>query len=707
MSKNIAISVQNLTKTYLLYNSNLERVKEALHPLRRKYHHEFNALHDISFEIKKGETVGIIGKNGSGKSTLLKIITGVLTPTCGNVTVNGRVSALLELGSGFNPELTGIENVYFNGTLMGYSREEMNDKLDDILAFADIGEFVYQPVKSYSSGMFVRLAFAVATIIDTDILIVDEALSVGDIFFQQKCYARLKELKERGVTILFVTHSMGDVIQYCKTSLLLNNNKLEYMGLSGETVKRYLLLQQQQRLASYVSNISHNDSEIISQLRDESIDVWPEMSQFEDLSTVDVVSSGIANCSGVALCNVKGVSSKLFASGDSATIFCEFEISSPIEVPIGGFIIKNEQNILVHGKNSLHYDDLLLPTYVNNNHKIRFRFDLRLDIAPGDYTIDVGLATMHKKDYAERSITSPAQFQAKTLRLCNLSGAISFTVIHRPIMDNCYGSLHAGMCNLKGSSRVSILSPAKEFSNERTEHMTIFHVTHWKAGSQWIKKILKEAVPELYVESKIGVAHFLKDTVKAGMVYPTVYVTKEQFDSVPIPTPWRRFVIIRDLRDTLVSGYFSLKISHSIISSGISSYRDKLVSLNLDDGLIYLMDEWLYLSADIQKSWLYANESFVKYEAILNDDVEVLTNVLIDKCQLPVTKDRLRDVIINNRFEKVTGGRKSGTADISAHERKGVAGDWRNYFTPEVKKYFKARYGELLIATGYEDGNDW
>jgi len=187
MSNDIAIKAENLTKTYRLYDSNLDRLKESLHPLRRKYHHEFNALHDFNFEVKKGETVGIIGKNGSGKSTLLKIITGVLTPTSGSVTVNGRISALLELGAGFNPELTGIENVYFNGTLMGYSKEEMHAKLDDILGFADIGEFVRQPVKSYSSGMFVRLAFAVAINIDPDILIVDEALAVGDIFFQQKC----------------------------------------------------------------------------------------------------------------------------------------------------------------------------------------------------------------------------------------------------------------------------------------------------------------------------------------------------------------------------------------------------------------------------------------------------------------------------------------------------------------------------------------
>jgi len=216
LTDNIAIKVKNLTKTYRLYNSNADRVKEALHPLRRKYHHEFDALHDVSFDVKKGETVGIIGKNGSGKSTLLKLITGVLTPTSGSVQVNGRISALLELGSGFNPELTGIENVYFNGTLMGISREEMGAKLEDILAFADIGEFVHQPVKSYSSGMFVRLAFAVAVCVEPEILIVDEALSVGDMAFQQKCFDHLNLLKERGITILLVTHDVLLTRNYCE-----------------------------------------------------------------------------------------------------------------------------------------------------------------------------------------------------------------------------------------------------------------------------------------------------------------------------------------------------------------------------------------------------------------------------------------------------------------------------------------------------------
>ena len=219
----IAIKIENLSKVYRLYNNPVERLNESFHPFRKKYHREFYALRDVSFEVKRGETVGIIGKNGSGKSTLLKIITGVLTPTGGNVTVNGKVSALLELGTGFNPEFTGMENIYFSGTIMGYTKEEIDKKVDEIVSFADIGDFINQPVKIYSSGMYVRLAFAVAINVDPEILIIDEALSVGDIAFQVKCFRKFNEFKEAGKTILFVTHSLDSILRYCNKGIVIQN----------------------------------------------------------------------------------------------------------------------------------------------------------------------------------------------------------------------------------------------------------------------------------------------------------------------------------------------------------------------------------------------------------------------------------------------------------------------------------------------------
>ena len=225
MQSNLAINVCDVTKIYRLYDKPIDRLKESISLTHKKYHKEFFALDKISFSVEKGSTVGIIGTNGSGKSTILKIITGVLNPTTGSVEVDGNISALLELGAGFNMDYTGIENIYMNGTMMGFSREQMEAKLPEILEFADIGDFVYQPVKTYSSGMFVRLAFALAINVEPEILIVDEALSVGDVFFQAKCYRRMEEIRKTGTTILMVTHDMGSVIKYCDKVILLNKGE--------------------------------------------------------------------------------------------------------------------------------------------------------------------------------------------------------------------------------------------------------------------------------------------------------------------------------------------------------------------------------------------------------------------------------------------------------------------------------------------------
>lgn len=256
----IAISVNNVSKMYKLYDNPMDRLKESLGFSKKKKYKEHFALDQVSFQVNRGETVGIIGTNGSGKSTILKIITGVLNPTQGNVDVNGRISALLELGAGFNMEYSGIENVYLNGTMIGFSREEIDAKLQDILEFADIGEFVYQPVKTYSSGMFVRLAFAVAINIEPEILIVDEALSVGDVFFQAKCYKKFEEFKQMGKTILFVSHDLGSISQYCDRVVLLNKGVVLSQGNPKEMIDLYKKV-----LVNQVSGASGDSTELLHQ----------------------------------------------------------------------------------------------------------------------------------------------------------------------------------------------------------------------------------------------------------------------------------------------------------------------------------------------------------------------------------------------------------------------------------------------------------
>jgi ABC-type polysaccharide/polyol phosphate transport system ATPase subunit len=239
MRSDIAISVKNLTKTYRIFGHPGDRIKQALTFGRVPFHREFTALKDVSFEIKRGETVGIIGRNGSGKSTLLQLICGILKPTSGSVQVNGRISALLELGAGFNPEFTGRENVYFQGAVMGFTKAEMDARFDEITAFADIGEFIDQQVRTYSSGMFVRLAFAVNAHMGADVLLLDEALAVGDAFFQAKCMSRMKHLVDRGTTILFVSHDINSIKAMCQRTLLLEKGSRQAFGETGVVARVY------------------------------------------------------------------------------------------------------------------------------------------------------------------------------------------------------------------------------------------------------------------------------------------------------------------------------------------------------------------------------------------------------------------------------------------------------------------------------------
>ena len=276
MGNNIAIKVSNLSKKYALYEKPQHRFKEVFSLTKKSYHKDFFALSNIEFEVQKGETVGIVGTNGSGKSTLLKIITGVLQPTNGTVNVCGKISALLELGAGFNQEYTGRQNIFLNGRMMGFSKKEMEDKEQTIIDFADIGDFVDQPVKTYSSGMFARLAFAVAINVEPDILIVDEALSVGDLFFQNKCFRKFDELKQRGVTILFVSHDISSVRQMCSRVLWIERGNQIIFGDSDHVCDLYM--DQKRKDLNEHHTISHNISvDKLQTVKSEEYVVFPQI----------------------------------------------------------------------------------------------------------------------------------------------------------------------------------------------------------------------------------------------------------------------------------------------------------------------------------------------------------------------------------------------------------------------------------------------
>ncbi|MDP3920812.1 MAG: ABC transporter ATP-binding protein [Candidatus Omnitrophota bacterium] len=309
MTDNTAIRVEGLSKIYRLYDKPIDRLKEALHIFRRKYHRDFFALQDVSFEIRKGESIGIIGRNGAGKSTLLKILTGVLTASSGRVDVTGKVSALLELGLGFNPEMTGIENVRFGGAIMGYSKEAFEAKIDEILSFADIGEFVHQPVKTYSSGMYVRLAFALQMSVDPDILIVDEALAVGDVFFQAKCMTRLRHIIDKGVTVLFVSHDTSVVKSLCSKALLLDRGRLLTFDRPGAVAETYFRMktQAEQPILSQLAGEPRKFVPTGEATGDELWDSFTAATQpFEERARYERISNGKASFRKVAILDAAG-----------------------------------------------------------------------------------------------------------------------------------------------------------------------------------------------------------------------------------------------------------------------------------------------------------------------------------------------------------------------------------------------------------------
>lgn len=388
MSEEYAIQVKDVSKLYKLYDKPSYRIRDALGLTRKKLYREHYALHHMSFNVKKGETVGLIGTNGAGKSTILKVITGVLNPSEGEVVINGRISALLELGAGFNMEYTGIENIYLNGTMIGFSKEEIDRRMDSILKFADIGDFVYQPVKTYSSGMFVRLAFAVAINIDPEILIVDEALSVGDVFFQAKCYKKFEDFKKEGKTILFVSHDLGSISRYCDRVILLNKGVKLSEGKPKDMIDLYkkVLVHQVDEAA-----VQNGDADIHSTIGKRSLtgegriadnagdgvrddsgagtaadrssagrdhpsgnDGGKWMDHFRINPNVNEYGDGRANIIDYGIVDDQGELTSTIIKGTRFTIRSKVQFNQEIQSPIFTYAFKNLQGVSITGSNTMY-----------------------------------------------------------------------------------------------------------------------------------------------------------------------------------------------------------------------------------------------------------------------------------------------------------------------------------------------------------------
>ncbi len=377
----VVIKVNDVTKIYKLYDKPIDRLKESLSISKKKFYREHYSLKNISFSVKRGETIGIIGTNGSGKSTLLKIITGVLNPSLGNVEIEGRISALLELGAGFNMEYTGIENIYLNGTMMGYKKEDIDKRISSIIEFADIGEFVNQPVKTYSSGMFVRLAFAVAINIDPEILIVDEALSVGDVFFQAKCYKKFQEFRDMGKTIIFVSHDLSSISKYCDRVILLNKGEFIEEGEPKKIIDLYKKI-----LVNQFDNEENQKDPITEEINNFEKKIWKnemnlnsEKIEYGD-KKAEIIDFGIFD-NKLQLTNTV-LKNKMFS------LKLKMKFYEKIQDPIFAFTIKDIKGNEITGTNTF-----LEKKYFDNPNRgsiLTVTFNQMMNLQGGTYLLSIG-----------------------------------------------------------------------------------------------------------------------------------------------------------------------------------------------------------------------------------------------------------------------------------------------------------------------------
>lgn len=479
MSDEPVISVQGAGKAYRIWRNPASRLTSpllesagALFPRSSRArnwlqdqalanYRDFWALRDVSFEIRAGESLGIIGRNGSGKSTLLQIIAGTLRPTEGTVNVNGRVAALLELGSGFNMDFTGRENVYLNAAVLGLSRKEVDERFDQIAAFADIGDFIEQPVKTYSSGMFVRLAFAVQTAVEPKILIVDEALSVGDIFFQQRCYERMGQLLDSGVCIILASHDLASVQRYCRNSVVLQRGQVMYHGPATEGTKLYLHLEQKEKAAAFSAHTPNLPPPSSSQ--DDpavpAIPGWPEATSGSAPTARKIISNDWARCTVVEICDTHGQSCQLFQQGATLCVYYEFEILRDMEFCTGCVTIRDKTNQAVHSKITLQ-DNIREPARVRRGSRLRFRQDTVLNLHCADYTLDVSLDMIPAALVAQEGLTYD-NFIGAQIRVCELHSVANIAVRLRE--DTVpFQLLHFGLAGLPSSSFVAVVPAVQD-----------------------------------------------------------------------------------------------------------------------------------------------------------------------------------------------------------------------------------------------------
>lgn len=462
MNENIVLEVRDLKKRFKVYSNPVNILKEWLFLGKRSYHHDFWALKGVSFEVKKGEFVGIIGPNGAGKSTLLRVITDVLRPTEGSYESRGRILSILELTGGTDKDLTGRENVIRSGQLMGFPDGYVQERMERIKEFSELGDFFDQPLRTYSTGMKTRLSFSMFAFMDTDVLILDEVLAVGDIFFKVKCFARLAELIEQKTSILLVTHSMAVVQRYCNRVIVLNHGEKLFDGDPMEGIRLYTQVRGEKKAdairkmdlddegQTFLPSLSASDAPA----EDGSV-AWPRADAFRFTSFPKATGKARSLLTRIAVLNDQGQPESTFKQGDRLHLYCEFKLKVDIGKPVINVEIRDPRNLLVHGKSSVQ-NQAQTPDLVSRGNVVRYYQMITLDIASGNYVFNLNCVTASNELPSTLEKLEQRSLMNNSASIWRLDGAFAIAVIPR------YGEnlvpLHEGLCNLPGESRLQVIS---------------------------------------------------------------------------------------------------------------------------------------------------------------------------------------------------------------------------------------------------------
>ncbi|MBF0452773.1 MAG: ABC transporter ATP-binding protein, partial [Candidatus Magnetomorum sp.] len=460
-NNNIILSVNHLSKCYKLYDNPWHRAFEWVSNRKRIYHKPFWALQDISFQVNPGEIIGIIGQNGSGKSTLLKILSGIIQPTTGTYEIEGKLLAMLELGMDFNPNLSGKENIYRTAELWGFPKNYTKEQIGKIIEFSELGDFFERPVKLYSSGMAVRLAFSLFAFLKCDVLILDEVLAVGDIFFHQKCYKRIEKLVSDQTTIILVTHNMADVQAICNQAIVLDKGHIFFKGNAKEAAYMYYQIRHKgTKNVIPLQKVKNRDLQSGNECTDsaeksvsDKKPYWPPDEVFTSIPFSNETTVP-ARLTKIAICNEQGMPCTSFNQGDFAHFFYEFYLYQDIDVPITVLSLTNKYNVTVHGKASSQYNNILVPAKVQKNTYIRTCQCIHLKLSSGEYVLSCSLCTMPKNDYDQRYHLMQADLMKRISILTAVDG-VGYFIITNNAGEGLQGR-YFGICDLPGSCQVMI-----------------------------------------------------------------------------------------------------------------------------------------------------------------------------------------------------------------------------------------------------------